>query len=140
MVSFIITGHGRFASGIVSGIELILGQQKNYKVVDFPSIDTATELTENINAAISYLQPHPIIIFTDLLSGSPFNLSVLASLKQENIYVIYGTNFAMLLEAFLKQETIEDIDLFIRSLIDTGQSQIGVFCDKNDDNVADSEW
>ena len=35
MVGIIITGHSNFATGIVSAVRLVAGEQKNLEVVDF---------------------------------------------------------------------------------------------------------
>lgn len=130
MISYLITGHGKFASGIISGIEIILGKQENYQVVDFVDGQTATELELNITNSINELGSGPILIFTDLLSGSPFNVSIMESMKRNNVEVIYGTNFVMLLDAFIKQSQEIEMPQLIDSLIHGGQSQIGFF-DRN---------
>ena len=46
MVGILITGHGHFASGIASSVELIMQSLEGVEVVDFPQGDTATELKE----------------------------------------------------------------------------------------------
>ena len=39
MVGILITGHGHFASGIASSVELIMQSLKGVEVVDFPQGD-----------------------------------------------------------------------------------------------------
>ena len=55
MIGYIITGHGHFASGILSALELIMGKQEDLMTVDFPETDTKTEIENNLKQAISTL-------------------------------------------------------------------------------------
>ena len=36
MIGILVTGHGRFATGITSALELVLGKQEWFEAVDFP--------------------------------------------------------------------------------------------------------
>ena len=53
MIGIIVTGHGNFASGLTSSLELIAGKQENYIAVDFLKEDGIEQLTEKLNNAIS---------------------------------------------------------------------------------------
>ena len=53
MLGFIVSGHGRFASGITVALELIMGKQENYVAVDFPEGDTKTEIEAHMHEAIA---------------------------------------------------------------------------------------
>lgn len=137
MIGVIVSGHGNFATGITSALNLILGNQDNYKTVDFPESDTATELENNIKNAIQSLNHcEQIIIFCDLLSGSPFNISIMEAMKNENIKVIYGTNLGMLIESMMKRNMGVEFDNIVNEAIEVGQTQIGLFTvvqDEEDD-------
>lgn len=137
MIGVIVSGHGNFATGITSALNLILGNQDNYKTVDFPESDTATELENNIKNAIQSLNHcEQIIIFCDLLSGSPFNISIMEAMKNENIKVIYGTNLGMLVESMMKRNMGVEFDNIVNEAIEVGQTQIGLFTvvqDEEDD-------
>lgn len=137
MIGVIVSGHGNFATGITSALNLILGNQDNYKTVDFPESDTATELENNIKNAIQSLNHcEQIIIFCDLLSGSPFNISIMEAMKNENIKVIYGTNLGMLIESMMKRNMGVEFDNIVNEAIEIGQTQIGLFTvvqDEEDD-------
>lgn len=137
MIGVIVSGHGNFATGITSALNLILGNQDNYKTVDFPESDTATELENNIKNAIQSLNHcEKIIIFCDLLSGSPFNISIMEAMKNENIKVIYGTNLGMLIESMMKRNMGVEFDNIVNEAIEIGQTQIGLFTvvqDEEDD-------
>ncbi|KYC73249.1 hypothetical protein [Heyndrickxia coagulans] len=48
MIGIIVTGHGEFATGITSALELVLGKQESYVCVNFPNGDTAVELEKKL--------------------------------------------------------------------------------------------
>lgn len=131
MVGFIISGHGHFASGIASSVELILQSLDNIEIVDFPKEDTATELKKKIHEAIEkFKNMDEIVVFTDLLSGSPFNVSVMEALENTKIQIVYGTNLGMLIECIMLRNTGAKASDIVEKAIEVGQSQIGKF-DRN---------
>ena len=73
MTGIMVLGHGHFASGIASATELILGKQDDFVWVDFPEGDTKTELEAHIAEALQTMkEAEHILVFCDLLSGSPY--------------------------------------------------------------------
>ena len=77
MIGLIVTGHGHFASGMTSSINLIAGAQENYIAVDFDGEGTE-KLENDLKEAIDKLSNcEGIIIFSDLAGGSPFKTAVL---------------------------------------------------------------
>lgn len=132
MIGILITGHGNFASGIVSAVELILGKQENFIAVDFPDGDTKTELEKNIQDGFSKLSNcEHIVVFCDLLSGSPFNTAIPYAMKNDNVKVIFGTNLAMLIEFTLNRNAGGNADELITEAVECGKSQVGIFTTEN---------
>lgn len=128
MIGVIVCGHGHFATGITSSLELIMGKQENYIPVDFPEGDTKTELENNIKEAINHMKDMDnILVFTDLLSGSPFNVMILEALKDERIRVVYGTNLGMLIESIMKRNIGIAFEELVSEAVETGKAQVGVF-------------
>lgn len=137
MIGIIVTGHGIFAKGITTALDLVLGKQEMYIDVNFPIGDTITELEENMMKAINKLEScENIVIFADLLSGSPFNTAIMKAMQDERIKVIYGVNFGMLVEAVMNRNTGVDFNELVNKAIETGRNQIGVF---NADDVKESD-
>lgn len=125
MIGIIVTGHGNFASGLTSSLELIAGAQEKYEIVDFPQGDGVEELTQKLNAAMDSLQDTDgILVLSDLAGGSPFKTAVMCSLERKNVEVIAGTNLPLLIEASLSKAFQENVTDFADTLIGTGQSQI----------------
>lgn len=62
----IITGHGEFASGIKSSLNLIVGDYEFLKVVDFTEEKTPRDLKEEIQCLVNENIESKTYIFTDL--------------------------------------------------------------------------
>lgn len=128
MFGIIVTGHGNFATGITSSMELIIGKQEKYEAVDFPQTDTKTELEYNIRQAIGkFAEEEHILIFCDLLSGSPFNVSVMEAMRDHRIRVVYGVNVGMLLGALMDRLQQKKFEEALEESLNNGKSQIGLF-------------
>ena len=52
MVGIIVSGHGNFASGLLSTLKLIAGEQENVVGIDFIDGQGSDELKNNIKEAI----------------------------------------------------------------------------------------
>ena len=73
MIGLIVTGHANFGTGITSSVNLIAGEQEAYRAVDFLPTYSTEDLTQEISKAIDDLKDcEGIIIFTDLMGGTPF--------------------------------------------------------------------
>ena len=46
MIGLIVTGHGHFASGITTSLNLIAGDAKDYVAVDFEATDSTDDLAK----------------------------------------------------------------------------------------------
>lgn len=136
MIGVIIVGHGEFAKGINSVIELVAGKQESIELVDFLQGDSSETLRENIEKAIKVLNTKEVIIFTDIPGGTPFKESVLLSTQMENIEVIAGTNIPMILE-ILFDRNVGTIKEVAKRAIETGKNQILSF--EMDDSENDEE-
>lgn len=104
MTKFILTGHGQFASGLASSVQLISGMKDSLEIIDFEEGMSADELNEAIKSAVSSRESAELtIIFTDIPGGTPFNQSVLLSSKLKEIEIVTGTHLPVLLEALFNQ-------------------------------------
>lgn len=129
MIGIIVAGHGNFASGITSTVNLIAGEQDDYIAVDFIEGMSGEVLVEKIDQAIKNLETNDILIFTDILGGAPFrSASTLAQsaphIANANIEVISGVNAQMLLEACLEREEYDDVASLADDIITSGREGI----------------
>ncbi|MBC6004050.1 MAG: PTS sugar transporter subunit IIA [Paeniclostridium sordellii] len=106
----IITGHGNFASGLKSSLDLIVGNYDFIKVVDFTENKNPEELKNDIKSIIDKCSDNELYIFTDLAGGTPFKVSSELAFNN-NIKVFCGTNLPMLIEASMMVSLGCDIDV-----------------------------
>lgn len=126
MIGMILSGHGHFASGLTSSVELIAGKPKFYVPVDFESTDSTDDLKAKLEAALVELEDcDSILVLTDLLGGSPFKVSVEMSMAhtEKPIRVLAGTNLGMIIEGNLVREFSESVDALADQLVQTGHDQ-----------------
>lgn len=126
MIGIILTGHGSFASGLASSIEVIAGKQDYFKAIDFPMGSTNIELSEKLQQAVKELDCSDIIFCTDIAGGTPFNQSVILSTRLPRSRVISGTNVPVLLEALFSRFN-QDASSMADIMADSHQSKIQVF-------------
>jgi len=130
MTGFLITGHGNFASGIISAVELVEGRTNRLVGVDFLESYSTDDLEGKLLNALEELQKdyEEILILSDLTGGSPYNQSVMIKMKnpQLNIEVISGSNFPMVIAGIFEGEgmTLKELT---HSMIAKGRESINCF-------------
>lgn len=138
MIGIIITGHGNFASGLESNLNLIVGNVDNIIAIDFEKSDSPDSLESKMDSAIDKLKNcSGIIIFTDLLNGTPFNIAVKKVVSNQKLRLVYGVNAAMLLELSTKIGFSDSLDDTANEAVETGKQQVGLFTIK--ENVEEDE-
>lgn len=130
MIGIIITGHGTFATGISSAVELLTGHQDFIVPVDFREEHSEEQLKEHLKAAFDRLQDcEQILVLCDILGGSPFKNAVMLSIGEERIKVLYGTNLGMTVELAMRcmMGQIPEADTLADEIIEIGKTQIGKY-------------
>lgn len=100
MLGLLVTGHGHFATGLGSSLELIAGAQANVALVDFEADHSIEVLKENLNKALDSLKEYDgVLVLSDLPGGSPFKTAVECKFERPDqaIEVIAGTNLPLLI-------------------------------------------
>lgn len=103
MTQILISGHGHFASGMLSAAQLIIGKSAGIEAVDF--VDGPEKLKKDLIEAVERLSDGSgMIIFTDLLGATPFQTSVVVSHETGiKTMVVGGTNLSMILAAAINK-------------------------------------
>ena len=154
MIGIIVTGHAHFATGIESSVELIAGKQKYFKAVDFveeeeKSVDIYDKSLDMLSASVQSNLKHygvdklqrdlelaindlsqeceGIIIFADLLGGSPFKTAATLAYNRPYVKVISGSNLPMLCEISLARTMIDDLDTLVQTAINVGKDGVQEF-------------
>lgn len=107
----IVVGHGNFASGICSSLELFVGPQNKSNFIDFTKEMNEDDLAKKINEQVSNQE---IIFFTDLVGGTPYKLVAELAYHNDQIGVVAGCNLSSLLETTYrdyhsKEELMHDL-------------------------------
>ena len=125
MIGLIVTGHANFGTGITSSVNLIAGEQEAYKAVDFLPTYSTEDLTCELTKALDELKDcEGVIIFTDLMGGTPFNVSAQLGHGKDNIRIVAGTNLPMLVEIVMSRKFMDDLDELVDSVLETGKEQV----------------
>lgn len=125
MIGLLVTGHANFGSGMTSSVNLIAGEQDDYQYVDFLPTYSTEDLTGEISKALDMLKDcEGVIIFTDLMGGTPFNVSAQLGHGKENIRIVAGTNLPMLVEIVMSRKFMNDLDGLVDSVLETGKEQV----------------
>ena len=145
MIGLVLTGHGQFSVGVGQALEMIAGKQEAFKVVPFLENDTMDSLENKLRNSIRELQEETegIVVFADLLGGSPFKAAMLATVEYENVEVVVGTNLPMLIEiAMLREFASNAQDVVTQSLLAGKESirQVSIqSIQSNDDDECNEE-
>lgn len=111
MIAVILSGHGGFASGIEQAIHQVIGEQEQFKAIDFPVDMTTPQLESAMRDALSDLNSGDGIVFlTDLLGGTPFRTASLLSQQRDDIEVLTGTNLQMVAEMLLERDELSLVE------------------------------
>lgn len=126
MIGVLITGHGSFATGMMSASKLIVGPRENYLGVDFAESDSVETLSDKLRQAIKTLG-NQILVLVDLAGGSPFKTAVIlkSEFPDKEIEVVSGLNMPMLTSVLLEEkETMEE---YIQGAMEMGTIGIRQF-------------
>lgn len=130
MIGIIITGHGKFASGLLSAVEVIAGKQQNVQAIDFLVEDSSEGLWEKIAQAAKEMNVDGILFLTDISGGTPFNTSVLVSKKLRlPCHILSGTNMPLIIEAAFSRDAML-LDDLVSAVMHSEQVKVQLFTEK----------
>jgi mannose/fructose-specific phosphotransferase system component IIA len=118
----LIAAHGKFAEGIRSSAEIILGKQENLYTINAYLDETPVkqQLDEFFKGVD--LEKDTLLVITDVFGGS-VNQAIISNYQKDNIKVITGVNLPLLLELIMLDE--EDVtDDKIRSIVNKAREQV----------------
>ncbi|MGT2933092.1 PTS sugar transporter subunit IIA [Streptococcus catagoni] len=137
MLKVIVVAHGKFSEGIISSLELIAGKQEDLVGINFLSDMSTKDIKLALETEIA--DHKDILILTDLLGGTPFNVSSTLSVEHtdKKIKVLSGLNLAMLIEAIFSRETVIDISQLVEQILEASHQGISDFsnCSLEDDEL-----
>ena len=99
MIGLILTGHGQYASGLKSGLNLVVGDLANVRAIDFEGdrVDAyEVKLKEIISEMLEKYES--LAIATDIAGGTPYNTAVTLTNEDQRVMVFSGLNFQLAYE------------------------------------------
>ncbi len=137
MKKIIVASHGSMAEGMKNTIELFAGQNKNVSY-----ISAYTKKNDDLNETIdklfdSFNEDDKVIIFTDLMGGSVNQRFTVKAQNNNNVFIIYGFNLPIVIEAILSNEDVTKD--YLKKLVDVGKNSIGLVDFEENESKNDSE-
>ena len=140
MFSILIVSHSKLADGFKESAKTIFGDIQNIESLGLFPTDDITNFNEKIIEKINKLDNDKgILIFTDLVSASPYTQSQIAISKlknKENISLIGNLNFQMLIEAINGEVLDYDLNKVVENVLEISKQEI--FEWKYEENKIDS--
>ncbi|MGI6109251.1 MAG: PTS sugar transporter subunit IIA [Eubacteriaceae bacterium] len=123
MIGFVLTGHGTFAEGLMGSLEMIAGPQEEFIVLPFKENEDLEGFEENMRKSVQEMKKtcDEIIIFSDLMGGSPFRTAMLVSQEIPGVEVISGTNMPILIESLGIRYTDPTAEELIEKALEAGK-------------------
>jgi mannose/fructose-specific phosphotransferase system component IIA len=122
-IGIIIITHGQLAESLKQVLFSIVGQKE--KIVSIPVLTefTLEKLCEKIKQEVKNLNTQYVVVFTDMLGGTPCNTSLMVAKGQQNVYIISGVNLYMLITAVNLRELNKDMSIneYIEKIINEGK-------------------
>lgn len=116
-MKILVIGHGRFAEGVKSAAQIIVGDLSEVTFMNtyVDDIDFHVELDKCFSNNTN------ILVLTDLFGGS-VNQAIMQYITKENIEIITGVNIPLVLEILLSNITGKNLD--IREIVSNAKEQI----------------
>ncbi|HFI0812718.1 TPA: PTS sugar transporter subunit IIA [Streptococcus suis] len=139
MFKIIIATHGEMSTGIKDALITIAGVGEDISTLNLISGKNVDDLGKEY---LEILNDSPadkgVLIFTDLISASPYNQALLAinnleENKKLKVFIIGGVNLPMVLEAVNHNLLNNDLNDVVELIASQGKEAIGTW------NVADLE-
>jgi len=120
----IITGHGHYASGIETSLNMLAGTNEDVNFVDFLEEDSDTSLKEKIMKLLN--QDSEFLLVCDIVGGTPFNVCSVIANNFDNMEAVGGCNVMAILEAVFQKDnmTLSELADFI---VDTTKQGVSKF-------------
>ena len=125
MIGFILTGHGHFSTGLKSALDMIAGPQPAFEIVPFEE-EGAGQYGEKLREAVKAMRAETdgVLIFCDLMGGTPFNQSMMITAEQDNVSVVAGTNLPMLIDIVMSRSDDSAIADLVAEAVEVGKEGV----------------
>lgn len=127
MKKIIVTGHGQYATGLQSAVELLAGKNEDLIIVDFVgSGGKDGALKAAYEKVLNEHPDHEFLFFCDLLGGTPYKTAATLAFENERLAVVAGCNIGALVDMLFIKESYTLPEL-ARQCITASHSATGLF-------------
>lgn len=130
MKQIIVVGHGHFASGIQSAINVLAGDRTDIDYLDFGVSDSEQDLKNKIQVLLDNNREADILFFCDLLGGTPYKVSAQFAYSSTNYEVVAGCNLGSLMEILFTKDKIS-LSQLAAEIVQTSRQHTGCFLRNN---------
>jgi PTS system mannose-specific IIA component len=130
VLGIVIATHGTLSDGFKDAAEVVIGETNNLETVNLLAGKPVEALGDDITEAIKKVDDgEGVIVYTDLLSASPYNQSVIAingldAELQNQVHIISGVSFPMLLEGINHQFLGTPVEQAVSAILEQGNNGI----------------
>ena len=136
MRGILLVSHGFFAEQLKESLKMIAGPVTNVYAACLEPTDGPEQFMEKLkNLDEELSQYDEVVVFADLLGGSPSNTAFQYYIARENYSFIAGMNFPMILTTILSEdlpvpailevgkESIIDVREFTKAMMDSDEDE-----------------
>lgn len=126
MIGILLLSHGSMADGVNDAIKLIMGEQKQLFSIGLKHEDSIERFREEVKLkTIELDEGEGVIIFSDLLGASPYNITAALHNELENVNYksIAGLNLPMVIEACSNRDEMA-LCMLAESAMEAGRKSI----------------
>ena len=127
MKNMVLVTHADFARGILTSLDLVLGQVGRVDYVSITADETVPEIASMIEEKITgFGGTDPTVVLTDIAGGSTTQAAMKLLGNQRKVYLVTGLNLGLLLEiALLPLGEGEDADKgMLRTAIENSRASM----------------
>ncbi|AMV60983.1 PTS system, N-acetylgalactosamine- and galactosamine-specific IIA component [Pediococcus damnosus] len=141
-INVIVSGHGKFATGMQGALHLLTKIPDTFQFVDFEEGLSDDDLRKKFQAILNEHAGEQILFFTDLLGGTPYKVAAEFAVKSDNTELVAGCNLGSLLETIYMQfdsasALADALVTYTKSGIDKFSMDTATTSDNNTNDFAD---
>ena len=93
MAEIIVIGHGGYADGIRTNLEMVVGVPENMHFLNFALGQERTELEDNLDKMLEQMKNEEVLFCCDLPGATPFQVSAIrTAANPEKYQTVVGIN------------------------------------------------
>lgn len=107
MIGIVVTGHGNFASEIISIVESIMGEQSYLEAVSVKVGEGEHNLRSKLDAVLKMMDIDEVLILSDIFGGSFSNACTYFARNRKHVAVVTGVNLPMMLKVLTYRSSVD---------------------------------